>query len=719
MAPRKAERLINLVICLLAARRFITRQEIRAGVEGYAAMTDTAFLRAFERDKEDLRRLGVPLEVGPTDAWSDEADGYRIRRSDFELPPLDLTGAESTLLGLAARVWQQAALADATSRALTKLHAAGVAVGTDRLVAVAPTLPTHEPGFSVIWQGWLTRRPVRFRYHGRVREVEPWKLALRQGRWYVLGRDQAVGPRWFKLSRIEDTPGLLADRPPFPTVSAAELEHHVRRLDGPEPTRLARLALRPDGAPGLRRRGRLMDESPGPPGYAVFAVPYARDDEIVAEAAAAGADALVLDPPDLRAHVVEHLTWVAARRTGPPPAPASPPAPDAPDARSVEAAAAAPTPSPPVAAAEPGPGAPCPDTAPLPRPTAPTAGLAAACDSPMPTSASGPSETVAASGSPGSTAADQVARLLLLIPYLLNRPGARLVDAARDFGTTPEQIRLDLGVAFLCGLPGGLPGDLIEVDLDLVDDEGVIYLTNADVLGRPLTLTADEAMGLIVALGAIGEVAAEPIHPVIDSLLAKLAALAPGAPDAPALAVPAGTAAVREALGRAISQAERVELTYDGPARGATTRPTVDPARLFVADGVGYLSAWSLSRGDWRTYRLDRISAVCPTGQMAVDHGPEREADSWLRTLATARPVRLLVHPGAAWIAEYFPVSQCVPLPGGDAELTVPVADAGWLRWLLLRLGPAVEAVDAPDVEAAAAAAARRALDAYRAAGLA
>lgn len=327
--------------------------------------------------------------------------------------------------------------------------------------------------------------------------------------------------------------------------------------------------------------------------------------------------------------------------------------------------------------------------------------------------------SLAAARAPGSTAADQVARLLLLIPYLRNRPGARLADAARDFGTSPEQIRQDLGVAFLCGLPGGLPGDLIEVDLDLVDDEGVIYLTNADVLGRPLTLTPDEAMGLTVALRAVGEVAAESIRPVIDSLLAKLAAVAPGAPDAPALAVPAGTTAVREQLTRAISRAERVELTYDGLARGATSRPVVDPVRLFVADGVGYLSAWSLSRDDWRTYRLDRIAAVRPTGQAARDHGPERAADSWLKTLATARPVRLVVHPGAAWIAEYYPVSHRVPLPDGGAELTLPVADPGWLRWLLLRLGPAVEAVDAPDVEAAAAAAARRALDAYRAAGLA
>ncbi|MDR0991194.1 MAG: WYL domain-containing protein [Propionibacteriaceae bacterium] len=671
-SPRKSERLINLVICLLAARRLITREEIRASVDGYSGLSEASFQRTFERDKDELRALGLPLEVGPTDAWSDGADGYRIRRTDFELPALKLTAAESTLVGLAARVWQEAALADATSRAITKLKAAGVAVTGDRLVAVAPALPSREPAFNTLWQGWLTRTPVTFTYHGQARVFEPWKLILRQGQWYAVGRDRAAGPRLFKLSRITDTPQLVTGEPPFATVSPAELATQANRLAEPEATGQARLAIQPDAAPALRRRGQRLDQA-GPAGYNLFTVPYARDSDIVDEAAAAGAAVLVLDPPALRAQVVERLSWVAhgGERS-----------------RSSE--------------------------------TAVSVVKTATDQRKQPPAEARSEETPRAVNRPAEvpTAAAQVARLLLLIPYLQTHPGISLAEVATTFQMAPEQVRQDLTVAFMCGLPGGLPGDLIDVDLDLVDDEGVIYLTNADVLRRPLRLSPDEAMGLIVALQAVREVGPNTIAPTIDGLLDKLAAVAPAQVAPPTVTVAAGQDTIRAQLLRAISQAEQVELTYDGLSRGQTTKPVVDPVRLLVEDGVGYLSAWSWDRQAWRTYRLDRVVAVRPTGQLVVNHGDEPEPGSWLRTLASAPPVRLLVHAAGQWIREYYPVTGQVSLPNGDIELTLPVADPAWLRWLLLRLGPAAEVIDAPTVVADLADVARQALAAYDAAGL-
>ncbi|MDR1387245.1 MAG: WYL domain-containing protein [Propionibacteriaceae bacterium] len=316
------------------------------------------------------------------------------------------------------------------------------------------------------------------------------------------------------------------------------------------------------------------------------------------------------------------------------------------------------------------------------------------------------------------TAAEQVARLLLLIPYLQRHPGIGLDQAADNFNWSPEQVRADLEVAFLCGLPGGLPGDLIEVDMDLVDGEGVIFLSNAEVLSRPLGLSLDEAAGLIVALQAIREVAAGSVHPVIDSLLAKLTGLAPETVGRTSVLLAAGDPEVRARLQRAIAAAERVELTYDGLARGKTTRPVVDPVRLELADGAAYLSAWSLERSDWRTYRLDRIVEVAPTGLSAVDHGRAPGSDAWLATLDQAASVRLLVRPAARWIAEYYPVSAQLERDDGDCEMTLPIADPGWLRWLLLRLGPAVEVLEPAQAGRTAAAEAARALAAYAGAGL-
>jgi proteasome accessory factor C len=412
-------------------------------------------------------------------------------------------------------------------------------------------------------------------------------------------------------------------------------------------------------------------------GYNRVVVPYARDDDIVAEAAAAGADVLVLEPAELRRRVLERLAWVAQAGSR------------AERAESDHGADA--------------------EGAPGRGRESPGRGR------PKGRGGRGPSRR---RPPVQPKAAEQVARLLLLIPYLQAHQGVALDDVARTFGVTPEEVRSDLAVAFMCGLPGGLPGDLIYVDLDLVDDEGVVYLTNADVLNRPLTLDPDEAMGLAVALQAVREVASAGIRAVVDSLMAKLAALLPAAVEAPHVRVAAGDAAVRDALFGAISRAERVELTYGGVARGQTTRPVVDPVRLTMSDGVGYLSAWSVTRADWRTYRLDRIASVRPTGDLAAGHGPEPEPGSWLSTLAAASPVRLLVRPGARWIAEHYPLTEQVELPNGDAEVTLPVADPTWLRWLLLRLGPDAEVVDAPAIAADAALAAQTALDAYSAAGL-
>src|SRR6476659_6945959 len=122
MSRRKTERLLNLVVCLLATRRYLSAEQIRQAVPGYPEGTE-AFKRMFERDKEELRELGIPLETGSD---GDDEAGYRIQRQAYELPEITLTRDEAAVLGLAARVWQRASLAEAASGALLKLRAAGV-----------------------------------------------------------------------------------------------------------------------------------------------------------------------------------------------------------------------------------------------------------------------------------------------------------------------------------------------------------------------------------------------------------------------------------------------------------------------------------------------------------------------------------------------------------------------------------------------------------------
>ena len=127
MSAAKSERLLNLVILLLVARNYTTKEQIRQLMEPYRGSSDEAFDRMFERDKDDLRALGIPLETGYVDKFFEDEPGYRIKRDAFELPAIDFAPDEVAVVGLAARVWRHAGLAAATSDALVKLTPRGSA----------------------------------------------------------------------------------------------------------------------------------------------------------------------------------------------------------------------------------------------------------------------------------------------------------------------------------------------------------------------------------------------------------------------------------------------------------------------------------------------------------------------------------------------------------------------------------------------------------------
>lgn len=314
-----------------------------------------------------------------------------------------------------------------------------------------------------------------------------------------------------------------------------------------------------------------------------------------------------------------------------------------------------------------------------------------------------------------TTSHDQVARLLALTPYLRARPWAPIDEVARAFAVTRAQVYEDLRVLLFCGLPGGLPGDLIDVDLEAAREEGLVNLTNADFLDRPLRLRADEALGLIVALQAVEEVATGETARAAAGVLAKLRGLVGSeAAQRARIELVSGSPDVRARLTAAIERGERVVLTYDGLSRGETSTPVVDPVRVSVWDGVAYLVAFALERADWRTYRLDRIVAVRAAGEPAADHGPAPEAEAgWFDAVSPDNEVTLRLDGAAAWVGEYYPTRRITALPGGEVEVVLPVADPRWLTGLLLQLGPLVRAVDPPRAAADALAQARAALSWY------
>src|SRR5882757_4465057 len=149
---------------LLVSRNYVTKERIREVIEGYHGSEDEAFEKMFERDKAELRALGIPLELGYVDKFFEDEQGYRIARDDFELPQIDLEPDEVAVLGLAARVWQHAGMAAATSQALVKLRAAGHDVDRSALDVLQPRVGAEDPAFDDMWSATVSRTPVRFSY---------------------------------------------------------------------------------------------------------------------------------------------------------------------------------------------------------------------------------------------------------------------------------------------------------------------------------------------------------------------------------------------------------------------------------------------------------------------------------------------------------------------------------------------------------------------------
>ncbi|WP_245840737.1 helix-turn-helix transcriptional regulator [Propionicimonas paludicola] len=306
---------MNLAICLLLARRFVEKSQIREVVEGYHDLSDAAFERTFERDKDELRAMGVPVETGSNSALFPDEIGYRIRRKDFELPPIGFTQTETAALGLAATVWESATQAEQAVSALAKLRAGGVDPDPERLAGLAPSIGAREPAFAPIWAAVAERVAVRFSYKGQPRRVQPWAMAYRRGSWYLVALDLDKGERrTFKVSRIDAEVVRLGKPGSYQVPAEVEMDAVLAGLEPGPADAEAILAIRDGRGADLRRRARPVDAEGVPCGFSAFAVSYSRTGDFVGEVCAHGADVVVLGPPGIRRSVIAQLKAVAGGR---------------------------------------------------------------------------------------------------------------------------------------------------------------------------------------------------------------------------------------------------------------------------------------------------------------------------------------------------------------------------------------------------------------------
>jgi proteasome accessory factor BC len=656
----KAERLVNLIALLLATRRPLTLDQVAELVPGYDAKGES-LRRMFERDKDELRRMGVPIDRGQVDAWGTE-EGYFINPDAYGMPQLELAPDERAALALAAQVWTGGA--DDDRPVLAKLD-------LDPSSAARPLqadMQGASPLLGALLEALQDRHRVTFTYRppGREpsrRKLDPYAVVHRLGTWYVVGHDaDRDALRMFRLSRIEsdvrplrpgahgpdfDLPADLSPDDVFPTAgegSAAQVRALVRVA---EPA--ARLAL--------LRGAELVD---GPAGGAAT-VSLAVSDPEGFLAWALGTQADVLEPADLRAEVRERLDTLATRLAAQPP----------------------------------------PDSAELAR-------------------AEHDQQTPDGDGQGGGrqpvSAAARVRRLLALVPWVLAHPEATVGEVSERFGIDRSTLLADLDLLFVSGLPPYGPGDLIEAWLD--GDR--IHIGLADYFSKAPRLTWREVVGLYLAGRALTGVPGLDEHGALERALKRLEAGLPAGQLARVhdlverVSVDLEGDQVERAhlatLTQAAAARRRVVLEYYTGSRDELTKRAVDPWVLFPTSGHWYLSGWCHRAGGERLFRLDRVLSVTPTGEefeLPAGFDPaEHRAVQRDVTPAEGTECVLALDREAEWLATTLPLLGSERLGDGRLAVRFSARELTWALRLVLRLAPAAVPLTPPELRALVAEAA-------------
>ena len=302
---RKIERLINLTIALLATKRYLTKSEIFRTVEGYEGSAETKE-RMFERDKDDLRNLGISIDVGSFDPLFNDEAGYRIRSENYQLDLGEITSTEISLLSLAAEAWQGAALDDAAQTAILKLSAIGVPADPIDIPGLSPKLSNSSTDLVAITDAVAHSNFLRFDYlssnlDAEERTIVPIALSNRSGFWYVSGVDQEIQEvRTFRLDRIIGSLEVLKNENTF----EFPFDFDFNQVDVTATNRLAVIDVRKGKGHALR----TLSESTKDLGeWDQIKLPIYSIQTLAAEILWHGEDVFVHEPKDLRDYIVAQL----------------------------------------------------------------------------------------------------------------------------------------------------------------------------------------------------------------------------------------------------------------------------------------------------------------------------------------------------------------------------------------------------------------------------
>ncbi|HAS08797.1 MAG TPA: hypothetical protein DCR52_06240 [Actinobacteria bacterium] len=311
----------------------------------------------------------------------------------------------------------------------------------------------------------------------------------------------------------------------------------------------------------------------------------------------------------------------------------------------------------------------------------------------------------------------QLARLLLLVPWLAQNPGVTAKQAADEFNVTAQQIERDLNTLIVCGLPGGYPSDLIDIQFwatnddddfssSLIPADGHIHVLDAQSLNRPMAFTQDEVITLLVGLNALKALPGAADSDLIDGVIAKLQDCAGSVlAQAPSLTVNAGDGqedpAVMILVDQAVNQRKQLQVSYLVPTRDEVTTRVIEPLRVVLADGLTYIHAWCHSSEGERTFRMSRIlDAELLDTAFTLREASADSFDEVLLNDPSIPEVVLEVTAAGRWLSEYATVTDAMDLPDGGMRITIKVADPRWVERMLLQAGGEATVVE-PSVIAA------------------
>lgn len=635
MPVSRTERLLNLLIALLNTRYGLGRGELREKVYHDTSGNDVAFGRMFERDKNDLRRMGFEVETLTDAGWAEDdstTTRYRIGKESNRLPEVQFGPEEWTVLLLASQLWERAALGTAARSAVRKLQSSGSLADIELPAGLQPRIKPAGQAFDDLVAAMHARHPVTFTYlagstgNEELRTVEPWGLGSRFGQWYLMGFDRArKAARYFRLSRFT-SPVTTLDRDSYSPPAGFSIRDELNRL--PElPLRTAVVRVRRGRLLALRRRAVNSEgavpaaEETADGGYDTLRLPF-RDPEVLAEELASyGPDAVAVEPEELVGSVRRRLHAAAEFSAAPKP--------------QYE----------------------FPGTA--PRSTG------------------------------KGTSEEQLQRMLQLVPFLVHNQGLRVEEVAAHFGISRRQLENDLHILICSGLPGGYPDDL----LDIQWEDGRVYISQDLDLTRPVRFTAEEASALLTGVETLRGLPGVVEGGALEAVALKLSAAAgdegrrAGALSGPTVA-PAAMG-VHDTVRDAIAERIQLRLTYLSPQRDSLTVRDVDPVRLYSQDDVWYFEAYCHLVQGMRNFRLDRVEELVPNGREAsvavpaAGGAPEKlftpnDGDTTVTVQLTRQ---------GRGLAEDYYAEQVAELPEGGMVAEIRIGNTAWLPMFVAQHG--------------------------------